>query len=112
MIFWSITYAIFSSLGLGLAHSADFSTVKLLINAGSPINAGSLLNAGGYLSNVQINAGSLINAGSPINAGFQIALTCCCLSVCLLHIDWGVRYVSVADISDIDVLLSVCLSVI
>jgi len=53
-------------------------TVKLLINAGSPINAGSLLNAGGgYLSNVQINAGSpinagsLINAGSPINAGFQ-----------------------------------------
>jgi len=58
-------------------HHRYTSTVKLLINAGSPINAGSLLNAGGYLSNVQINAGSpinagsLINAGSPINAVFQ-----------------------------------------
>jgi len=36
----------------------NVSTVKLVINAGSPVNAGSLLNAGGYLSNVQINAGS------------------------------------------------------
>jgi len=38
-------------------------TVKLLIQAGSPIQAG------GFRSLVSIEAGSLIEAGSPIQAG-------------------------------------------
>jgi len=46
----------------------SFSTVKLLINAGSP------LNAGGYLPIVRINAGSPINAGSQLNAGGYLSI--------------------------------------